>query len=63
MIKRIIFDVDNTLLEWKEEYIFALKNTLDKLNVAYNKEQLESIDNAIVDYEKSHCIYELKDIL
>ena len=62
MVKRIIFDVDNTLLEWKDEYIFALKNTLDKLNIDYTKEQLESIDNAIVDYEKTHNIYVAEDL-
>lgn len=62
MIKRIIFDVDNTLLEWKDEYIFALKNVLDKLNVDYTQEQLVSIDNAIVDYEKYHNIYNADDL-
>ena len=32
-MKRIIFDVDNTLIKWKDEYISALRKTLDEFNV------------------------------
>ena len=27
-MKVIIFDIDDTLIEWKKEFIFALKNVL-----------------------------------
>lgn len=63
MIKRIIFDVDNTLIDWKDEYIFALKNTLDKINFLYNDEQLKMIDDAVVEYEKHHDKYKLDDFV
>ena len=32
MIKRIIFDIDNTLIDWKAEYWDCLKNVFDELN-------------------------------
>ena len=63
MIKRIIFDLDNTLLEWKEEYIFALKNVLDKLGVVYTKKELQEYDQTIVEYEKYHDMYRLDDFV
>ena len=33
MIKKIIFDLDNTLILWKDEYVNALKETLKKYNI------------------------------
>ena len=29
MIKRVIFDIDNTLIPWKEEYYNEIKNVLE----------------------------------
>ena len=49
MIKRIIFDLDNTLMLWKDEYIFALKNVLDELQVKYDQKELLKFDSAVVD--------------
>ncbi len=44
--KVLIFDIDNTLIEWKDEYWIALKNTLEKLNIQYDyKELLKNIDD------------------
>lgn len=57
MIKRIIFDLDNTLIMWKKEYIFALKNVLDKLGIIYTEEQLYNFDKAVESYEKKHDKY------
>ena len=33
MLKRIIFDLDNTLIEWKDEYTLNIKNVLEKHNI------------------------------
>ena len=33
MIKRIIFDLDNTIMIWKDDYINALRDTLLYFNV------------------------------
>lgn len=51
MIKKIIFDLDNTLIEWKDEYISALINTLKKLNINYSIDKIKQIDLAITEYE------------
>ena len=58
MVKRLIFDLDNTLIMWKDEYILALKNVLDDLDVTYNNDKLHEIDSVLVEYEKHHDIYE-----
>lgn len=52
MIKRIIFDLDNTLIEWKSEYIFALEKTLKELNINYSKDKIKEIDGVIDSYDK-----------
>lgn len=57
MIKRIIFDVDNTLIMWSDKYLFALRNVLEELMPSYNEEQLLEIDGCIVAYEEEHDIY------
>ena len=54
MIKTIVFDLDNTLLEWKDEYIFALINVLKKLNLSYDNNKIKEIDRAINDYENHY---------
>ena len=33
MIKRVIFDVDNTLIEWKDEYDYEVNRALDEMNI------------------------------
>ena len=37
MIKRVIFDVDNTLIEWKDEYDYEVNKALDEMNIKYNE--------------------------
>lgn len=51
VIKKIIFDLDNTIIEWIPEYVEALKETLKeyKINTDYKK-----IDNIIEIQEKIH---------
>ena len=57
MTKRIIFDLDNTLIMWNDKYLFALRNVLEEVMPGYTEEQLISIDGCIVTYEKTHDIY------
>jgi len=57
MIKRIIFDLDNTLILWQDKYLFALKNVLEEVLDEYTYEQLLQIDNCIETYEENHDIY------
>ena len=45
MIKRIIFDLDNTIMIWKDDYINALRDTLLYFNV--DIKYLDDINNII----------------
>lgn len=51
MIKKLIFDLDNTIIEWIPEYVEALKETLNeyKIDIDYKK-----IDNITEMQEKIH---------
>lgn len=51
-MKAIIFDVDNTLIDWLDEYVFALKNLLLDINPNFSDEEIKKIDNVIDTNEK-----------
>ena len=53
MIKRLIFDVDNTLILWKKEYDKALDKTLDELQYPKTENLFNEINNAEIEYEKN----------
>ena len=59
MIKKIIFDLDNTLIKWKDEYDNSIPNALDDLNIKYDSEFVSNINKAIDDYEKYNDIYDI----
>ena len=50
MIKRIIFDIDNTLIDWKDEYWNSLKNVFDELKLPYSNEIRAKIQYAVDNY-------------
>ena len=58
MIKKIIFDLDFTLMDWEDEYIFAITNAVKKLNLDYDDKKIKEIDYILTIYEKEHSIYE-----
>lgn len=43
MIKRIIFDLDNTLVMWKQEYISALEKTMRYFNVNIESKKIDDV--------------------
>ena len=63
MIKRIIFDVDNTLIMWQDKFLFALRNVLDEELPNYTEEDVQNIDSCIPTYEKTHDKYTKEDFL
>lgn len=63
MIKRIIFDQDNTIMKWKDEYIDSYKKALDELNIKYTNSQVIRIDNLISEYEKKYKRFSKKDMV
>lgn len=59
-IKRIIFDLDNTLIPWKKEYNKAIKETLTKFNLSYTAEE---IDMVIDTYESKYDKYTVENFI
>lgn len=51
-MKAIIFDVDNTLIDWQDEYVFVLRNLLLEMNPNFTEEEILMIDNVIDTNEK-----------
>lgn len=51
-MKAIIFDLDNTLITWKPEFIFALKSVIKEMNYDFNDELISKIDSSINENEK-----------
>ncbi|MBP3461543.1 MAG: HAD family hydrolase [Bacilli bacterium] len=59
MIKRIIFDLDNTIILWKDEYVEALKKTMKEFDIDVD---YKIIDKVIEEQEKIRKIL-TKEIL
>lgn len=58
-IKRIIFDLDNTLIPWKDSYLDALKSVCQDYNLNYDYRYLnDCIDN---NYELKYHNYSIKN--
>jgi len=60
MIKRLIFDLDNTLIMWRDSYKDAIKNTIEKykLDVDYLL-----VDEVIEKYENYYSYYSKENML
>ena len=43
MIKRVIFDIDNTLMPWKKEYDNEIGIVLKELGIEYTEEENKKI--------------------
>ena len=63
MIKRLIFDVDNTLIPWLDEYNRAIDETLEELEYPHNSKLCERIDIASSNYEIDRKKYTRKGML
>ncbi len=62
MVKRIIFDIDNTLIKWEDSYYGELGKVFDELQIQYTQLDIEKIILAIAEYEKRE-IYFKKDAM
>lgn len=63
MIKRIIFDLDNTLIEWKNEYWDGVEEALKFEHIKYTKQDIKDIENAMNKYESEYNIYTKENML
>lgn len=57
MIKRLIFDFDNTLMFWDNDYYVTLDQTFNYFNISYDENIKNSIINAVNDYEDKYDIF------
>jgi len=62
MIKRIIFDQDNTLMKWRDEYDKTYSEALDELGIKYNEDELNNIIDVICSYEKYYDSFNKKSM-
>ncbi len=62
-MKRIVFDIDNTLLMFNEDYIKEYAKLLDKLGYGYDLDRAYDIYDVIGEYEKDGYILEDKHLL
>lgn len=60
MIKRVIFDIDNTLIPWKEEYYNEINNVLDELKVEHIEQDYIEIKKAFGEYENVYYTFDRK---
>ena len=58
MIKKIIFDIDNTLIPWKKEYNYEINKALEKLNIPYTEEEATKISIAFEEYENAYLTFQ-----
>lgn len=63
-IKRLIFDLDDTLIEWKEEYWNAANKALEELKIIYDEGDINKIKTAIDLFEDGRNItYDKKKMI
>jgi len=57
-ITTIIFDLDNTLILWKEEYGTRwIRKALEELKISYDEKIIQQINQAIMDYQKECVLF------
>jgi HAD superfamily hydrolase (TIGR01509 family) len=59
-IKRLIFDLDNTLILWVDDYTSALRKTMEYFKVDYNYMDIDAI---VESQEKIHEVMNKQDFL
>ena len=60
MIKRIIFDLDNTLIDWQDEYWHkGIMHVCEKFKIQYSKKIEEKIIKVIDDYEENQEYFDI----
>lgn len=58
MIKRIILDIDNTLVPWEDAYNIEICNALKQLNIEYTVDDYNKILEAFDKYEDEYFIFD-----
>lgn len=58
MLKRVIFDIDDTLIPWK--YSKEVGNVLKDLNIEHTEEDCDNITKALEEYENEYYMFDKK---
>ena len=63
MIKRVIFDIDNTLIPWKNEYYNEIFEVLKELNTECSNEVFNKIKQAFGEYENVYYSFNKENMI
>lgn len=63
MIKRVIFDIDNTLIPWKNEYHNEIYNVLKQLKIECTENDFNKIKQAMSKYENVYYSFNQKNMI
>lgn len=63
MIKRVIFDLDDTLIEWKEEYWNSIRKALITNNIKYTENDIQDIKDGFDKFESKYNMYKKESML
>ena len=63
MIKRIIFDLDNTLIPWNKDWDLNIKMSLEEVGIKISQEEFENLKLSLKEYEKKYSIYKKETML
>lgn len=62
MIKRLIFDVDDTLIPWEDKYWYTLNETLIYFDIQPKEELVQKLKEAVDSYESKYNTYNMKSM-
>ena len=62
-MKAIIFDLDDTLIDWKNEFTVVLEKTLKELGFNYSSAKIQEINATIDDFENHYLKLTKEDLL
>lgn len=56
-MKRLIFDLDDTLIDWNNDYYFAWIEALKSFNIQHDRNVIQKLDAAITHFESENNYY------
>lgn len=63
MIKRLIFDLDNTIIPWEKEYDKVVNEVLEEIEYPHTEELYNDIIKAEVEYEENRKFFDKKEMV
>lgn len=63
MIKRVIFDIDNTLIPWRDEYFNEIFEVAKELKIECSNEDFNKIKKAMGEYENVYYSFNKQDMI